>query len=105
MWSISTSLTTLSNYSLQYIINICFRVLAQRQVEDYENLAEMLIKSSNPSKPMEWSYAKGWTRYNHDGTASSVDFPEDRVIVFDIECLVKEGGYPTMATALSPNYW
>ncbi|KAL5004061.1 hypothetical protein ScPMuIL_017517 [Solemya velum] len=82
-----------------------FRTLAQRQVEDYEKLAEILIESNHHSKPKEWSYSKGWTRYEHDGTATPVDFPEEQAIVFDIECLVNEGGYPTMATALSSKYW
>ena len=34
-----------------------------------------------------------------------VETPESDGIVFDVEILVKEGQFPTMATAVSPNAW
>jgi hypothetical protein len=34
-----------------------------------------------------------------------VECPEEDILVFDVEILVKEGHYPTLATALSPTNW
>ena len=54
----------------------------------------------------EWRYAAGWTKYdNETGAAIPVDFPEEDGLVFDIEVLVREGHFPTMATALSHKHW
>ena len=54
----------------------------------------------------EWRYAAGWTKYdNETGAAIPVDFPEEDALVFDIEVLVREGHFPTMATALSHKHW
>ncbi len=45
-------------------------------------------------------------RYSEDGqTAVSVDYPDEQVMVFDVETLVCEGNFPVLAVALSPNHW
>jgi DNA polymerase gamma 1 len=45
-------------------------------------------------------------RYSRDGeTATSVDYPEEQVMVFDVETLVCEGNFSVLAVALSPNHW
>ena len=36
---------------------------------------------------------------------TAVDYPEEKVFVFDVETLVCEGNIPIMAVALSPNHW
>lgn len=56
----------------------------------------------------------GWTRYkliNKGGIrlvdseyVDQVKYPDDEVIVFDTETLVKDGGYPVMATAISKDF-
>ena len=44
-------------------------------------------------------------RYDRDGEIASVPYPDDSALVFDIELLVPQGPYPTMATAVSSNAW
>ena len=82
-----------------------FRQLATKQTEDYVILADRLKNSKIPNKPTEWKYCAGWTKYGPEGETTKVDFPEEDVCVFDVEVLVQEGNYPTMATALSDKYW
>ncbi|KAK7109098.1 DNA polymerase subunit gamma-1-like isoform X2 [Littorina saxatilis] len=82
-----------------------FRHIASEQIRDYKAMAESIAKSSPPPFPKEWACQKGWTKYKEDGSSQSVPFPDDDVVVFDIECLMQEGNFPTMATALSPNHW
>lgn len=54
----------------------------------------------------KWSQRAGWTKYDpKTGKATAVKYPEEDVFVFDVEILVMEGHYPTMATALSPTNW
>ncbi|KAH3836065.1 hypothetical protein DPMN_109434 [Dreissena polymorpha] len=47
----------------------------------------------------------GWVRYGADGIPEPVEYPPDDVLVFDVEVVVEEGNYPTMATAVSDKYW
>ena len=68
-------------------------------------MAESISQACPPALPARWVYARGWTRYNADGSSHSVPFPEDDALVFDVEVLMKEGNFPTMATALSPRHW
>jgi DNA polymerase gamma 1 len=45
-------------------------------------------------------------RYSENGERSiSVDYPEEQVMVFDVETLVCEGNFAVLAVALSPNHW
>ena len=82
-----------------------FRHLATKQTEGYVALANKLKTSKMPAKPKEWKYSAGWTKYGSAGEATLVEFPDDDVYVFDIETLVQEGNYPTMATAVSDKHW
>lgn len=82
-----------------------FRKLATDQVSDYIKIADELVSCSAPERPSSWVYEAGWTKYDEKGNPSKVAFPEENAIVFDIEVLVPEGPYPTMATAVSPKYW
>ena len=82
-----------------------FRHIASEQIQEYKAMAESIAKSSPPPMPKEWARQKGWTKYKLDGTCERVPFPDEDVVVFDIECLMREGNFPTMATALSPNHW
>jgi len=68
-------------------------------------LAEKLVQSTIPAKPQKWVKRAGWVRYDASGKATSVAFPDDDVLVFDVEVLVPEGNYPTMATAVSDTCW
>ncbi|XP_076462346.1 DNA polymerase subunit gamma-1-like [Babylonia areolata] len=82
-----------------------FRHIASQQTDDFKVMAERMCQSSPPPLPREWVKRKGWTKYQSDGTWQSVAFPEEEVLVFDIECLMQEGHFPTLATALSPTHW
>lgn len=68
--------------------------------------AESLCAVQLPPLPKEWSFSPGWTRYSKDGTAASVDCPGDfTALIFDVEVCVKEGHFPTLATAASKDSW
>ena len=82
-----------------------FRHIASEQTHEYKSMAESIAVSAPPPLPSEWVRQKGWTKYKADGTWESVLFPDEEVLVFDIECLMQEGNFPTMATALSPTHW
>lgn len=83
-----------------------FRKIAQRQIDGYLALLNNLYSLPFlPPKPKEWSFTKGWTRYDSNGVATSVPYPEDQALVFDIEVLMMEGNYPTLATAVSHQFW
>ena len=82
-----------------------FKHIAKIQIEPYEKALE-LISGKIPNLPSKWSFSEGWTRYDPKSqTAERVDVPEGDVLVFDIETSVKEGPWPIMATAVSPDAW
>ncbi|GAB1600553.1 DNA polymerase subunit gamma-1-like isoform X2 [Argonauta hians] len=83
-----------------------FQNIAQRQISDYvEFLNNLKNTHSLPTPPKKWCFQKGWTRYDTTGAVTSVDYPDEEALVFDIECLMQDGGFPTLATAVSTNYW
>ncbi|CAI9719229.1 DNA polymerase subunit gamma-1-like [Octopus vulgaris] len=82
-----------------------FRNIAQRQTADYVEFLNQLKNTTLPPQPKEWCFRKGWTRYDATGTATSVDYPEEETLVFDIECLMNDGSFPTLATAAGSKYW
>lgn len=82
-----------------------FRHLASNQTAEYRDLGDALSATDLPSLPKTWKFQKGWTRYGKDGSSVLVDFPEENAVVFDIECLMTEGNFPTMATAASAEAW
>lgn len=44
-------------------------------------------------------------RYVENESPVPVDFPEDQSLVFDMECCMAEGNFPTLAVAVSTNAW
>lgn len=82
-----------------------FTNVAKRQVKNYVELAELLCATGIPEMPKEWALCPGWVRYNKQGIPEPVDYPEDGILVFDVETIVQEGSYPAMATAVSDKYW
>lgn len=81
-----------------------FFEIAEEQVSVYRNLAKKLASMEVPVKPAKetWVMRPGWTKYLLDGSAISVDFPEEDALFFDVEvCGVK----PTLAVAMSEKYW
>ncbi|KAK6166464.1 hypothetical protein SNE40_023149 [Patella caerulea] len=82
-----------------------FRNIAIEQTADIVNLSNVIVNARRPPKPTKWQFSKGWTKYESNGEFKSVDFPDADILIFDMEVLVKEGHFPTMATALSPTHW
>ncbi|XP_053406122.1 DNA polymerase subunit gamma-1-like [Mercenaria mercenaria] len=79
--------------------------LGRKQVQDYVELSDCLCTSGIPEMPNEWAFCPGWVKYDEEGIPIPVDYPEDCVLVFDVETVVQEGNYPAMATAVSDKYW
>ncbi|CAH1797186.1 unnamed protein product [Owenia fusiformis] len=82
-----------------------FYKIGFEQTEEFMSRAGDFIAQAIPEKPQKWNFKPGWTRYNKDGSMSLVPHPDEEIMVFDVEVLVPEGNFPTMATALTPNHW
>ena len=86
-----------------------FWKLAESQTESYVAGAEQLVGIQDvPAFPKEWALKAGWCKYDSQtGRPQSVDFPEEAVLVFDVEVLMTQdnGHWPTLAAALSPTAW
>ncbi|KAK8774316.1 hypothetical protein V5799_011152 [Amblyomma americanum] len=83
-----------------------FLELGRRYSKDYKSAAEELSATPLPRMPSRWNFAPGWTKYVNDGRqAIAVDCPDEASLVFDVEVCVREGHYPTLATAASGECW
>lgn len=83
-----------------------FRNIAEMQSRPYLDLAVGLMRTPLPPMPTEWSFIPGWTRYDpNTGVATSVDYPEDAGLVFDVEVCTMESPRPILATAASQRHW
>ncbi|XP_022091269.1 DNA polymerase subunit gamma-1-like [Acanthaster planci] len=82
-----------------------FRVLANKQSDKYIKISEALSFGSLPTMPQEWAFMKGWTMYDGSGNQTAVDYPLEEAVVFDVECLMAEGNFPTLAVAASTEAW
>ena len=86
-------------------INDHFIHIATKQTQAYYDMAEKLCNSYLPPLPQKWNKSAGWTKYLSDGTCESVSYPDCEGLIFDIETLVLEGQFPTMAVAASTTHW
>uniref|UniRef100_A0A914VI25 Mitochondrial DNA polymerase catalytic subunit n=1 Tax=Plectus sambesii TaxID=2011161 RepID=A0A914VI25_9BILA len=83
-----------------------FEKLGSDQIAPYRNLLDSVLGVSLPPPPAEWRLAPGWTCYDrHTGAYSTVDYPPDDALFFDVEVCVPDGLGPTMAVAASPKAW
>ncbi|XP_075555319.1 DNA polymerase gamma, catalytic subunit tam [Dermacentor variabilis] len=83
-----------------------FLELGRRYSKDYRLAAEALSAMTLPRLPPRWNFAPGWTKYHNDGRdAIVVDYPDETSLVFDVEVCVREGHFPTLATAASGDCW
>ena len=82
-----------------------FTRIAEKQCGNYRDKLLELTSNSIPDIPKHWEFTPGWTRYCEKGGTSLVDFPDEDAYVFDVEVCVKEGHFPTLATAVSNKYW
>ncbi|XP_074645763.1 DNA polymerase subunit gamma-1-like isoform X2 [Tubulanus polymorphus] len=81
-----------------------FRSLATQQTETVRKLLDDVMNGELPARPDSWTFAAGWTKYE-DGIARSIPAPDSDALVFDVEVLMPEGNFPTMATAVGPDAW
>lgn len=83
-----------------------FLELGRRYSKDYRLAADVLGSNPLPRQPPRWSFAPGWTKYSNDGKhAVAVDYPDETSLVFDVEVCMREGHFPTLATAASGDCW
>ncbi|KAI7871425.1 DNA polymerase family A-domain-containing protein [Spinellus fusiger] len=81
-----------------------FEAMGKEQCGSYLEKAKLLAEQTLPPKPTQWKKAHGWTMYKN-GECMAVDHPLEDKLVFDIEVLMAEGHYPTMAVAASSEAW
>ncbi|KAI9483935.1 MAG: DNA polymerase family A-domain-containing protein [Benjaminiella poitrasii] len=79
--------------------------IGMEQAGSYLEKATRLTEIELPSKPAQWRRASGWTRYGKDGRVEAVECPVEDALIFDVEVLMSEGKYPTMAVAASSEAW
>lgn len=83
-----------------------FLELGRRYSVDYKLAAETLSETRLPAFPPLWNFAPGWTKYTNGGKdMTMVDYPDETSLVFDVEVCMKEGHFPTLATAASGECW
>ncbi|XP_049287560.1 DNA polymerase subunit gamma-1, mitochondrial [Anopheles funestus] len=76
-----------------------FYAIAEEQSAPYRSAVEQLPLET-PTLPSVWSRIPGWTRYDAvTGKPTSIPFPNDVALVFDVEVCVQAGPLPIMATA------
>lgn len=86
-------------------IDAHFRQLAEAQVKEYVQLAQHICTQAIPQRPTEWAYCPGWVKYDLNGIPIPVDYPEEHVMVLDVEILMQDGNYPALATAVTDKHW
>ena len=82
-----------------------FWEIGSQQSKPYADLIPNLLNSKTVAKPTKWLIASGWTKYIPGQNPVSVPYPEEDIIVFDVEVCVRNGYGPVIATALSSNAW
>ncbi|KAF7724844.1 DNA-directed DNA polymerase gamma mip1 [Apophysomyces ossiformis] len=82
-----------------------FMRIGLEQCGGYLDRSEHFSDLDLPEMPSKWICRSGWTRYGPDGEIEAVKYPQEDTLVFDVEVLVKEGHYPTIAVAASPTAW
>lgn len=82
-----------------------FYEIANEQSQPYRQLVESLVHKDIPPFPTTWKMVEGWTRYNADGSTTSIPYPDENALIFDIEVCMREGSAPTMASAVGEHCW
>lgn len=67
--------------------------------------AESFASNPLPPKPEIWDITPGWTRYSADGISTSVPYPDERLLSFDVETMPPYHHYAIIACAASPSAW
>lgn len=86
-----------------------WETIGETQAQPYYDLAwkmRDLNKQDVPPIPENWKEEAGWHRYDKSSPKGKpVKYPEEEVIIFDVETLVQVSQYPIMACALSTEAW
>ncbi|XP_049538632.1 DNA polymerase subunit gamma-1, mitochondrial isoform X1 [Anopheles darlingi] len=89
-----------------------FKRIAEDQSGPYRTAVNTIVDIVTPAPPLPqaWSQRAGWTWYKPmaDSTTTvptTVPFPPDEVLIFDVEVCVRAGMMPIIATALGSNGW
>ncbi|RUS31744.1 DNA polymerase family A-domain-containing protein [Jimgerdemannia flammicorona] len=73
--------------------------------EPYLTKAKEFAETSLPPLPAKWVMKSGWMCYKTATEPEEVSYPPDDCITFDVEVLVSDGPWPTLAVAASSDAW
>ncbi|CCX11547.1 Similar to DNA polymerase gamma, mitochondrial; acc. no. Q9Y767 [Pyronema omphalodes CBS 100304] len=82
-----------------------FNRLGQEAADPYLSIATKFAAATLPDRPHEWIRRPGWTKYVHGEDPVEVEYPDEEMLVFDVEVLYKESPFAIMACAASPKAW
>jgi len=78
-----------------------WRKIAEKIGGDWEKEIEELFNIPKlPSYNFEVELNTHWTKYKEGEPPKRIAYPNEKVLVFDVEVAVTEGNYPTMAVAM-----
>lgn len=79
--------------------------IGEQQSGSYKAPLLDFVKRKLPSPPAVWLCAEGWTCYAEGCEPEPVPFPDENILVFDVEVCCKIGAAPTLATAVGDTAW
>lgn len=86
-----------------------FISIAKDQTKHYFGFAEAMSSCLQdlPAMPKlgMWKKQQGWAKYVNGEFVESVQAPDEKVMVFDVEVCVNAGNIPIIATAASKSAW
>ena len=81
-----------------------FTNIAHKQLVKYCVFIQQLLNCGLPQMPSSWVYEPGWTKYEFGGPIS-IPYPDEDVMILDVEVCLQEGHTPVLATLSSPTHW
>ena len=83
-----------------------FDELGKEQFDPYEELLLLAMEITPPPMPKQWNFSIGWTKYDSKtGEVTKVEYPDEKIIFFDIENCTIESPLAVLAVAMSPTSW
>lgn len=84
-----------------------FLKIGRDQCHPYIQFADELAKLDKiPPMPKQWKFEAGWIKYSDDDPEGKpIEFPDEKVLVFDVEVWMEATNMPVLAVALSPTAW
>ncbi|CAI7469804.1 CFC_collapsed_G0052290.mRNA.1.CDS.1 [Saccharomyces cerevisiae] len=81
-----------------------FQKIGRFNSEPYKSFCEDKF-TEMVARPAEWLRKPGWVKYVPGMAPVEVAYPDEELVVFDVETLYNVSDYPTLATALSSTAW